>query len=245
MRIRAGTSGWQYREWKGSFYPGDLPAEDMLRYYAERFPAVEVNNTFYRLPKEDVLRAWAATVPGDFAFVLKASRRITHFSRLGESAAEPLAHLLRTAAALGDRLGPFLFQLPPNLKKDAGRLAGFLGRLPAGTRAAFEFRHPSWHDDEVLDLLQARGLALCIPSTGDAEAEPPFRSTAAYGYLRLRKETYGDGELEEWSDRILAQPWSEAFVFFKHEDEGTGPRLATRFLELCAARRHPMADTSR
>jgi uncharacterized protein YecE (DUF72 family) len=239
MRVLAGTSGWQYREWRGSFYPEDIAIDGMLTYYGDHFPAVEVNNTFYRLPKESVLRGWAEQVPDGFRFVLKASRRITHSARLKEEAVDPLTYLLRTAAALGDHLGPILFQLPPNLKKDVPRLTGFLDHLPAGTRAAFEFRHPSWHDDDVVDALRARNLALCVASTESEET--PLHATARYGYLRLRKEAYDEGELAAWTDRIRGQPWDEAYVFFKHEDEGTGPRLAARFMDLWqtgATRRH-------
>jgi uncharacterized protein YecE (DUF72 family) len=229
MRILAGTSGWQYKEWRGSFYPGDLPTDDMLGYYAERFATVEVNNTFYRLPRESVLRGWAERVPDGFTFALKASQRITHRARLKETAGEALDYLLRTAHALGDRLGPILFQLPPNMKCDPDRLAAFLARVPAGTRAAFEFRHPSWVCGEVLDLLRAHDVALCVSSTD--EDETPFHATAGYGYLRLRKEAYDPGELGVWAAKIRAQRWSDAYVFFKHEEEGTGPQLAARFLE--------------
>jgi uncharacterized protein YecE (DUF72 family) len=231
MRILAGTSGWQYKEWKGSFYPADLPTDGMLAYYAERFPTVEVNNTFYRMPKESVLRGWAERVPAGFTFVLKASQRITHHARLREAAVDSLGYLLRASVALADRLGPILFQLPPNLKCDPPRLAAFLEHVPAGTRAAFEFRHESWLCDEVLDLLRAHDLALCVAST--EQEETPLHATAGYGYLRLRKEAYEAGELDEWAARIRAQPWTETYVFFKHEEEGTGPRLAARFLEIC------------
>jgi uncharacterized protein YecE (DUF72 family) len=232
MRILAGTSGWQYKEWKGSFYPDDIATDAMLAWYAERFATVEVNNTFYRMPKESVLRGWAEQVPDGFTFVLKASQRITHHARLKDTALEPLGYLLRASAVLGNRLGPILFQLPPNLKCDPPRLAAFLEHMPAGTRGAFEFRHPSWVCDEVLDLLRARDLALCVASTEDDET--PFHATASYGYLRLRKEAYDAGELDDWAARIRAQRWAETFVFFKHEDEGTGPRLAARFMEICA-----------
>jgi uncharacterized protein YecE (DUF72 family) len=235
MRIVAGTSGWQYKEWRGSLYPEGLPAEKMLPYYASRFGAVEVNNTFYRMPRESVLQAWADCVPDGFTFILKASQRITHYGRLKESAIEPLGYMLRTAACLGDRLGPFLFQLPPNLKKDVPRLSAFLEHVPPGTRAAWEFRHPSWLDDEVLETLRAREMALCV--TSSEEDETPLHATARYGYLRLRKQAYEAGELEDWADRINAQVWEEAYVFFKHEDEGTGPRLAARFMEICGSER--------
>lgn len=233
MRVLAGTSGWQYKEWKGSFYPDDMSTDGMLAYYADRFRTVEVNNTFYRMPKDSVLQGWAERVPDGFSFVLKAPQRITHHARLKEAAIDSLDYLLRTAAALGDRLGPILFQLPPNMKKDAARLAGFLEHVPPGTRAAFEFRHASWLDDDVYDLLRGHDIALCIASTADEET--PFHATAGYGYLRLRKEAYDEGELETWAERIKARQWSDAYVFFKHEDEGTGPRLAKRFMEICGA----------
>jgi uncharacterized protein YecE (DUF72 family) len=230
MRILAGTSGWQYKEWKGSFYPEDLSTGDMLSYYAQRFPTVEVNNTFYRMPKPAVLADWASQVPDGFQFVLKASRRITHFGRLKEGAQEPLQFLLESAATLGDRLGPILFQTPPNLKKDLPRLKAFLGYIPRGVRGAFEFRHESWPDQETADVLREHDMALCIANTEDEE--PPWFATASYGYLRLRKVRYEEGELEGWAERIRSAGWKEAFVFFKHEDEGTGPRLAKSFTEL-------------
>lgn len=230
MRLVAGTSGWQYKEWKGSFYPEKISTDEMLPYYADRFGAVEVNNTFYRLPKESVLRGWAERVPDGFTFVLKASQRITHYTRLKDESVEPLRYLLACAETLGDRLGPILFQLPPNFKKDVPRLRGFLAHLPRGTRAAFEFRHPSWLENDTMDALREHDVALCVANT--EEEETPLNATAGYGYLRLRKEAYGPGELEDWVERIRAQPWSDAYVFFKHEDEGTGPRLARRFMEL-------------
>ena len=233
MNILAGTSGWQYKEWKGSFYPEKISTDDMLAYYASQFRTVEVNNTFYRLPKESVLRGWAEKVPDGFTFVLKASQRITHHARIGERAVEPLGYLLQAVEGLGSRLGPILFQLPPNLKKDVARLTAFLAHLPAGVRAAFEFRHASWFDEEVLDALRACDVALCVASTDGEEA--PSVATASYGYLRLRKEGYEAGELRRWAEWIRQQSWSDAYVFFKHEDEGTGPKLASRFLDIVAA----------
>lgn len=233
MLVRAGTSGFAYKEWKGSFYPEALKNADMLPYYAERFASVEINNTFYRMPSEKVLGDWAAQVPAGFTFVLKASRQITHFKRLKEDAYEPLDYFCAQATTLGDRLGPVLFQLPPNLRKDVPRLTAFLERIPAGVRPAFEFRHPSWLDDETYDALRAADAALVIAQT--EEEETPLVPTASWGYLRLRKVDYGEGEIEAWAERILAQPWRESYAFFKHEDEGTGPRLATRFLEVVAA----------
>ena len=229
MRIRAGTSGWSYKEWKGHFYPEKLAAKDMLRYYAERFPTVEVNNTFYRMPNLTTLEGWAAEVPEDFSFVLKATKRITHDKRL-KDVQDSVDYLLRTSGTLGSKLGPFLVQLPPNMKKDVPRLRDFLAQMTA--RAAFEFRHESWHDDEVYDALRACNAAWCVAETGEP-GDPPFVPTADWGYMRLRKVVYEDAEIQAWADRVRGAPWKEAFVFFKHEDAGTGPRLATRFLELC------------
>jgi uncharacterized protein YecE (DUF72 family) len=231
MRVLAGTSGFSYKEWKGSFYPEDLPAADMLRFYSERLPAVEINNTFYRMPKPALLEGWAAQVPEGFRFVLKASRRITHHKRLKE-AGEEVAYFFRVAEALGDRLGPALFQLPPNLKKDLPRLEAFLALRPAGSRAAFEFRHASWFDDDVFGALRARGAALCIAE--DEELATPLESTCGWGYLRLRRQDYGEDDVAAWAEKIRGRSWSEAYVFFKHEEAGAGPRLATRILELFA-----------
>jgi uncharacterized protein YecE (DUF72 family) len=227
MRVLTGTSGFSYKEWKGSFYPEDLPADAMLRYYAQRLPAVEINNTFYRMPKAELLAGWAEQVPDGFRFVLKASQRITHFKRL-KDVSEEVGYFLRIAATLGDRLGPILFQLPPNLKKDLPRLSEFLDILPAATRAAVEFRHASWFDDEVFAALRARGAALCVAE--DEELATPPVATAGWGYLRLRRPDYGEAELQAWEDRLRAQAWEEAYVFFKHEDAGTGPRLAAQML---------------
>ncbi len=232
MQLYVGTSGYSYKEWKGAFYPQDLPAARMLRYYGERFRAVEINNTFYRMPKSSVLQAWAAEVPANFKFVLKAPQRITHVQRL-KDAAEALQYLLAVAGELQERLGPLLFQLPPNMKRDVPRLREFVALLPTACRAAFEFRHQSWFDDEVFDVLRARRAALCI-----AEAEStlavPFVATADWGYLRLRRPDYGDAELRTWADRVQRLDWRQAFVFFKHEEGGKGPQLARRFLELAA-----------
>jgi len=233
MRIRAGTSGWSYKEWKGAFYPEKTAAKDMLRFYAQHFGTVEVNNTFYRMPKADVLQGWAGEVPDDFAFVLKASKRITHDRRLNE-VGDSVDYLLGTAAALGAKRGPTLVQLPPNFKKDVPRLRAFLTLLQKPERAAFEFRHPSWFDDEVYDALREHGHAWCVADTGE-EGDPPFVATADWGYLRLRRVGYIEDDLAAWAERIQAQPWNEAYVFFKHEDEATGPKLAARFIDRCGA----------
>lgn len=231
MNLYVGTSGYAYKEWKGSFYPEDLPAKRMLHYYGEHFRSVEINNTFYRMPTAALLQTWAGEVPADFRFVLKASQRITHQHRLVD-ADEDVGYLLDVADTLGKRLGALLFQLPPNLKKDVARLDAFLALLPPH-RAAFEFRHPSWFDDEVFGLLRAHQAALCI-AEAEGGPEVPVVATADWGYLRLRRPDYGEAELREWVVRLRQQDWQDAFVFFKHEDAGRGPQLAQRFLELAA-----------
>ena len=230
MNLYVGTSGYSYKEWKGSFYPEDLPDKQMLRYYGERFRSVEINNTFYRMPKASVLETWAGEVPADFKFVLKASQRITHFQRL-KDAGDSVAYLLKVALTLKERLGPLLFQLPPFLEKDATRLREFLKLLPVDSRAAFEFRHQSWFDEEIFGLLREHRAVLCI-AEADNDLETPFVSTADWGYLRLRRPDYGDPELKQWADKVRQQTWDDAFVFFKHEDEGKGPQMGKRFLEL-------------
>ncbi|MGH7445314.1 MAG: DUF72 domain-containing protein [Longimicrobiales bacterium] len=231
MRLQTGTSGFSYKEWKGSFYPPDLPASAMLAYYAERFPTVEINNTFYRMPSREVLDGWRAEVPASFCFVIKASRQITHIKRLKE-VEQPVAHLLEVTATLATARGPLLFQLPPNMKKDVERLRTLLTLLPADVRAALEFRHESWYDDEVYAALREHGASFCITHTEDGDS--PFVPTARWGYLRLRGVQYADDELRTWVERLRATDWEEVFVFFKHEDEATGPRLAARFAELFA-----------
>ncbi|HWL94762.1 MAG TPA: DUF72 domain-containing protein [Phycisphaerae bacterium] len=232
MKLHVGTSGYSYKEWKGSFYPKDLPTKQMLHYYAERFPTVEINNTFYRMPTPSVLEAWAADVPADFKFVLKAPQRITHFQRL-KDVSESVSHFLNVAGTLHEHLGPLLFQLPPNMKKDAARLCELLATLPAQRRAAIEFRHSSWFDNEVFDLLRSHQTALCIAEAED-DLEVPFVSTANWGYVRLRRPDYADKDLKAWAKGIQQQDWNDVFVFFKHEDAGKGPAFAKRFLELAA-----------
>ena len=230
MKLCVGTSGYSYKEWKGPFYPEDLPAKDMLRFYSERLPAVEINNTFYRMPKVSVLESWAEQVPEGFHFSLKASRRITHIKRL-KDAGEELEFLLGNSRTLGERLGVILFQLPPYLQRDLPRLDNFLSLLPEGTPAAFEFRHSTWFDEEVYGRLRDKKFALCASDT-DEEPWTRVLGTANWGYLRLRRSGYSDTDLKDWEERIHAQEWTRAFVFFKHEDEAAGPRLAARFLEI-------------
>jgi len=234
VRTLVGTSGFSYPEWKGNFYPEKLPAKDMLRYYADRFPTVEINNTFYRMPKEELLQAWATQVPDTFTFVIKAPQRITHIKRLNDCG-DVLRHLYAVASTLGARLGPLLFQLPPNFKKDVARLQAFLAALPERRRVAFEFRNASWFDDETFDALRAAGVALCVADTGE-EPVAPLVPTADFGYLRLRREAFSDDELREWARRIGEQPWTDAFVFLKHEEEGKGPKMAARLIELSRGR---------
>jgi len=231
VRVLIGTSGYSYAEWKGNFYPEKLAAKDMLRFYAERFPTVEINNTFYRMPKDSLLQGWADQVPESFRFVIKASQRITHVQRLKECG-ELLTYLFRVTSTLGPRLGPLLFQLPPNFKKDVQRLESFFDEMPERRRVAVEFRHASWFDDEVYEALRGRGAALCVADTGE-EPAAPLVATTDWGYLRLRREDFGDRELRDWARRIREQPWSEAYVFLKHEEEGKGPKLAARLMQFC------------
>ncbi len=233
VQVRIGTSGYSYPEWKGNFYPERMAAKDMLRFYAERFPTVEINNTFYRMPKEALLQGWAEQVPESFTFVIKASKRITHDRRLKECG-ELLTYLFGVTSTLGSRLGPLLFQLPPNFKKDVPRLKGFFDEMPEWRRMAIEFRHASWFDDEVYETLRAQRAALCVADTGE-EPAAPLVATTDWGYLRLRREDFSDKDLRDWARRIREQPWGDAYVFLKHEEEGKGPKLAARLMEFCRA----------
>jgi uncharacterized protein YecE (DUF72 family) len=231
MKAWVGTSGYSYKEWKGSFYPEDLSNDGMLGYYAGQFDTVEVNNTFYRMPSSKMLEKWAGQVGDGFTFVLKASRRITHMGRLKE-VGDSVDYLFDKAQKLGDKLGPVLFPLPPYLRLELERLERFLEMLPEGRRAVMEFRHVSWFDEKVYDLLRARNVAVCL---GDGElkrGEVPFVATADWGYLRLRDVDYDDRRLGEWIERIRSRDWTEVFVFFKHEEDGAGPALARRFRDL-------------
>ncbi|MBI2368704.1 MAG: DUF72 domain-containing protein [Deltaproteobacteria bacterium] len=228
MDFHVGTSGYNYPEWKGAFYPPDLPAAKMLAYYAARFSAVEINYTFYRMPNAKTVAGWAAATPERFTFVLKAPRRITHDARL-KDVDDPLRYFCETARTLGPKLGPLLFQLPPSFRKDPGRLADVLDLLPPGLSCACEFRHASWFSDDVYDLLRARNTALCIAD--NEEGSTPAVTTADFGYLRLRAVDYSEGELRQWVETIrrVGAAWRQAFVFFKHEESATGPALAQRF----------------
>ena len=232
MNLYVGTSGYSYKEWKGTFYPQKLPAKQMLHFYGEHFRTVEINYTFRRLPTASVLQTWADAVPADFQFVLKAPERITHRNRL-KDAGDEAAKFFEIAGQLRKRLGPFLFQLPPNFQKDAPRLQSFLKLLPRESRVAFEFRHPSWFDDEVFGLLREHHAALCIADADD-DLQVPFAATVDWGFLRLRRADYDDAALKTWVKRMRDQDWRDTFVFFRHEDEGKGPRFAMRFLELAS-----------
>ncbi|MEE2775908.1 MAG: DUF72 domain-containing protein [Acidobacteriota bacterium] len=224
MKLFAGTSGYAYKDWKGHFYPEKIAQERMLSFYADNLGSVEINNTFYRLPSKSVLANWREQVPEGFRFVLKASRRITHQKRLKE-ADDALGYFLDCSTELGDRLGALLFQLPSYLRKDIDRLRDFRALLDGALRAAFEFRHPSWFDDKVYAGLADAGGALCLAESENDERNPPFEATVDWGYLRLRREAYEGADLEAWAKKIEAAPWTEAYVFFKHEDAGAGPRM--------------------
>lgn len=224
MKLYAGASGYSFKEWNGIFYPEKCKPAEMLPFYSERLPTVEINNTFYRMPAVPMLEEWAKCTPDAFRFAIKASRRITHMARIKvESAADSVAYLYKNLAALGPKRGPVLFQLPPNLKKDAPRLAAFLELLPEGHSAAFEFRNDTWFDDEVYAILKAKGAALVLSERED-NAPPPLVETAPWGYVRLRLETYSEDDLRRWAGRLAATGWREAFVYFMHEP--TAPEYA-------------------
>lgn len=232
MKVLCGTSGFQFDAWREHFYPDDLASNRMLEYYAERLPTVEINYTFYRLPTTKTLESWLAQTPPTFRFSLKASQRITHRARLKE-AGESVVFFSERVKALGDRLGPVLFQLPPNLKKDADRLRAFLPSIPAGMRAAFEFRHESWFDDETFDLLKGAGAALCFAE--DEKLETPAVRTAPFGYLRLRRAEYDDAALDAWAEKLRGLGFTEdVHVYFKHEEAAQGTKLAKAFAERMA-----------
>jgi uncharacterized protein YecE (DUF72 family) len=229
-RLLAGASGYSFKEWKGSFYPATLKPEGMLAWYAERLPTVEINNTFYQMPRVAVLETWAKSVPEGFRFAIKASRRITHIARLKpETAADSVDYLYRNLAALGAKRGPVLFQLPPAMKKDLARLTGFLRLLPEGHAAAFEFRNDSWFSDDVYEALKAAGAALCLSERED-NAPPPLVETAPWGYVRLRLESYTEDELRRWAERLAATGWREVFAYFMHEP--TAPAYARTLMNL-------------
>ncbi len=235
MKIYIGASGYGYKEWKGNFYPQKISPKEMLRFYSERFGTVEINNTFYHMPTVDILSSWAEQVPDDFIFAIKAPQVITHLKRL-RNVEEETEYLFRTLSVLGRKLGPILFQFPANFRADIHTLEAFLDLLPREMLCAFEFRSRSWFDgSDMLDALRKKGCSLCI---SDAEKSPTNEiiSTAPWGYLRLRRSDYSDAELSNWLKRIISQRWESIYVFFKHEEEATGPEMAIRFQELAGSR---------
>jgi uncharacterized protein YecE (DUF72 family) len=224
VKLYAGASGYSFKEWNGIFYPEKCKPAEMLPFYSARLPTVEINNTFYRMPAVPMLEEWVKCTPAEFRFAIKASRRITHMARIKvESAADSVAYLYKNLAALGPKRGPVLFQLPPNLKKDAPRLAAFMELLPEGHNAAFEFRNDTWFDDEVYAILKAKGAALVLSERED-NAPPPLVETAPWGYVRLRLESYSEDDLRHWAGRLAATGWRETFAYFMHEP--TAPEYA-------------------
>jgi uncharacterized protein YecE (DUF72 family) len=242
--IWIGTSGYNYPEWKGSFYPGNLAAAKMLPYYAARFPTVEINYTFYRMPNEKLVGGWAAQTPSPFKLTLKAPRRITHDNRL-KDCGELVRALCAVAATLGDKLGALLFQLPPSAKKDLGLFDAFLADLPPKVCAAFEFRHASWLQDDVFERLSSRNLAVCVADS--EKMSTPVRVTADYAYFRLRDEGYGPDDVKRWAEVITRETGAcrDVFVYFKHEEQGKGPEFARMLMEHVPAAQLPKAPPPR
>lgn len=229
MIHRIGTSGFQYKEWKGRFYPGDLPLARMLPYYADHFSSTEINYSFRRIPSASTLAKWDGLTPAHFVFSFKAPQKITHWAKL-RGAGEETARFFDALSFLGPKQGAILFQLPPAFKKDTAVLLEFLATLPPKIRIAFEFRHASWFSDDVFAALAAHGAALCLAESADLQT--PFHATAGFGYLRLRREDYSAADLKAWARKISAQRWNEAFVYFKHEDAAVGPKFAAAFARL-------------
>ena len=230
-QFHVGTSGFSYDEWRPEFYPEDLKKAAMLSFYAERLPAVELNNTFYRMPSEKVVRAWCEQVPDSFRFAIKASRRFTWSQKLVDCG-ELLEYLFKVLAPLEQKLGCVFYQLPKYVRCDVDLLRAFVAEQPSGVRTAFEFAHDSWRDDAVRALLHEHGATIVASDKDDGD-EPELATGAPWVYLRLRRSEYDDDTLRRWRDRMAALGVSDAFVFFKHEDSCAGPKLARRFLDLC------------
>jgi uncharacterized protein YecE (DUF72 family) len=230
MKLYVGTSGYSYKEWKGNFYPENISASEMLSYYASHLPAVELNNTYYRMPQPNAVETWRAQVPKNFRFSVKAPQSITLYRRL-KDAGWQTKQMLKTVSVLEDRLGAVLFRMPEDMKKDLARLESFLKELPADTPAAFEFRHATWFDEEVVQLLRSYNRVLVISDTDEMPTSDIVK-TADWGYVRLRRVQYSAADLKAWTKQIKTQKWKTAYVFFKHDDEGTGPKLAAQFLKL-------------
>jgi uncharacterized protein YecE (DUF72 family) len=230
MKIYIGTSGYGYKEWKGRFYPENISPKEMLRFYSERLNTVEINNTFYHMPVKGVLSSWAEQVPDDFLLAFKAPQIITHLKRL-RNVGEETGYLFRTLSVLDRKLGPVLFQFPASFRADLQALEGFFDLIPPDMSCAFEFRSKSWLDSGTLNLLHKRGYSLCIADT-DENPTNEIMGTAPWGYLRLRRSDYMEADLSQWMERILSQKWKRVFVFFKHEEEAIGPKMAMHFREL-------------
>jgi uncharacterized protein YecE (DUF72 family) len=231
MNNWVGTSGFQYAEWKGNFYPEDMPAAKMLPYYAERLNTTEINYTFHRIPAPKTIENWNKLTPAKFRFALKAPQKITHWSKLRDCA-DTMRYFHDVVTGLGEKRGPVLFQLPPNFRKDTMLLADFVNGFPDGMRAAFEFRHESWFGDDVWAIFKSRNVALCIAETEDFAT--PKVVTADYGYLRLRRADYTKIDIERWAEFVREQNdrWKDAFIYFKHEEAGAGPKFAKQMMEM-------------
>jgi len=230
MKIFVGTSGYGYKEWRGKFYPGEISPHAMLNFYAQRFGTVEINNTFYHMPTANIMISWTQQVPVDFVFTFKAPQVITHRKRLRNVGAE-IQYLIRTLSVLQGKLGPVLFQFPESFQADPQVFENFLTLIPDQISCAFEFRNSSWFGNNILGMLQEKRCALCITDTDDNPAHDVI-STAAWGYLRLRRSDYKDADLSHWLKKIRLQQWKKVFVFFKHEDMAKGPELAMNFKKL-------------
>ncbi|RPI66620.1 MAG: DUF72 domain-containing protein [Ignavibacteriales bacterium] len=231
MKLYVGTSGYSYNEWKGNFYPEDIKSKDMLKYYAKHFSTVEINNTFYRIPRKEVFENWKGQVPSKFRFILKAPQLITHIKRLKIDTKDTVEYFTKVSSELGDKRGVVLFQLPPSFKFNLERLKDFIDIVPTDLKCAFEFRHPDWFNNEAYDLLKKRNFALCLSDT-DEEPVQELINTADWSYLRLRRINYTKKNLTDWHKKIADHKWKEAYIFFKHEDEGKGPEFAKKFIEL-------------
>lgn len=232
MELFAGSSGFSYKEWKGPFYPEKHPDKQMFAYYSERLRTVEINNTFYRMPRSEMIAKWVETAPEHFRFVFKASRRITHSAKLGEESFDSVRYLWSKLEPYQERLGPVLFQTPPYLKKDLALLQAFVAELPDGMRAAFEFRSRTWFEDDVYEVLRAAGAALAVADWEEESKTAPLVRTADFAFMRLRKDSYDDAELGAWLKQLKEKGFDEAYVFFKHEDDGAAPKLAMRMQSL-------------
>lgn len=228
--IWVGTSGFQYKEWKGTFYPENLSLAKMLPYYAARFPTTEINYSFRQIPSEKTLTNWSANTPQKFRFSLKAPQEITHYRKLRDCA-DVLGRFTEALKTLGEKLGPVLFQLPPFLKNDGALLEDFLATIPAGLRSAFEFRHESWFNEETFAALKSRNAALCIADT--EELTTPIIVTADFGYFRLRNPAYTKADIKRWAKAVEQQrsKLKDVYAYFKHEDSGVGPKFARQLLD--------------